>query len=663
MNKELGPNQLNVLVSNPAVNEEFSQKIRELDRRLQANGMSYRDWDTLNDRQHEIFSHDMFLDGECATSPEHYVKGAVESCGCPDTVEDLHHHSPVLMREIEKQQEMLPDMKVKIGESLSFLNEMIDEELSALLEQPDSQRFPRPVASKGGGTEFARGVPRPAGPKFTQPKEETPAQKARRETRELNKAKKAADDALAARLTTLEKMAKAAASDKNKGDKYELNVLKLLLGDDPFHTLLSARDVVAGSTAAADAAIAIDGEPYNVELKLGANDQMGSGNVKGVFELTPKGDESGKQSWKPSEGLPNRAFADFLLTYSKTQLPDDMKKVRDALRNFDYPASAEDTRLVQNTQENFPDQDPRLIDDKFYFRKKSGMPFNGPKLKDGEVKPGKAILLADQDYKKSALQKFQKAGTATYPGFATTAAWNAAGSQVEFATDIRRLGDRFGSDPIKTASDFIEERYLKKNVHYIQIGPTKSGKDPKGLYLLGDEDPAGIKKYGLPNFEIGPEVDMELRLGTFGSGPSYDNAITLINGMTNLSDPERDYLLAQPVGFYVSYMLRASARIAEKGAALKQSPMTLDTKEGVMELVGKLCDDGRTTGVPALTPEGKTVNAEAISYCALKKSGFPEQIDYLARKALDKQKPSPVALGPAGDGSNQLPGPFNRDEE
>ena len=142
MNKELGPNQLNVLVSNPAVNEEFSQKIRELDRRLQANGMSYRDWDTLNDRQHEIFSHDMFLDGECATSPEHYVKGAVNSCGCPDTEEDLHHHSPVLMREIEKQQEMLPDMTVKISESLGFLNEMIDQQVDKLItEGPASAKI------------------------------------------------------------------------------------------------------------------------------------------------------------------------------------------------------------------------------------------------------------------------------------------------------------------------------------------------------------------------------------------------------------------------------------------------------------------------------------------------------------------------------------------
>ena len=68
----------------------------------------------------------MFLDGDCATSVKDYVMGAVDSCWCPDVVEDLEHHSPVLMREIEKQQDMLPDMKVKIGESLNNLNDTID---------------------------------------------------------------------------------------------------------------------------------------------------------------------------------------------------------------------------------------------------------------------------------------------------------------------------------------------------------------------------------------------------------------------------------------------------------------------------------------------------------------------------------------------------------
>ena len=143
MYKELRPEQIDILVGSPAVNDEFSKKIRELDRRLQANGMSYRDWDILNDRQHDIFSNDMFLDGECATSVKDYVMGAVDSCWCPDVVEDLEHHSPVLMREIEKQQDMLPDMTVKIGESLNNLNETIDLLLeNIILSEQDEEELP-----------------------------------------------------------------------------------------------------------------------------------------------------------------------------------------------------------------------------------------------------------------------------------------------------------------------------------------------------------------------------------------------------------------------------------------------------------------------------------------------------------------------------------------
>ena len=139
MHKQLQPQQINYLVSNGAVNNEFSKKVGELDRRLKANGMDYRQWDTLNDRQHDIFSDNLFLTGDCAGSVDDYVKGAVESCGCPDTEEELHHHSPVLMREIEKQQEMLPDMKVKIGERLENLNDFVDLVIEAVIVEAAEQ--------------------------------------------------------------------------------------------------------------------------------------------------------------------------------------------------------------------------------------------------------------------------------------------------------------------------------------------------------------------------------------------------------------------------------------------------------------------------------------------------------------------------------------------
>ena len=137
----LKPQQVDLVIASGPVRDEFAQKVKELDRRLKMNGMDYRQWDTLTDHQHGIFTDNLFLDGECATSPEDYVRGAVSSCGCPDVVEDLHHHSPVLMREIEKQQEMAPNMTVKISEALQSLNEFIDFQVDKIkLSESKTQR-------------------------------------------------------------------------------------------------------------------------------------------------------------------------------------------------------------------------------------------------------------------------------------------------------------------------------------------------------------------------------------------------------------------------------------------------------------------------------------------------------------------------------------------
>tara|TARA_B100000212_G_C27324717_1_gene511855 strand:- start:146 stop:532 length:387 start_codon:yes stop_codon:yes gene_type:complete len=96
--------RIEVLRGSPAINDEFARKVKELDRRLQMNGMKYVNWDSLNDRQQDIFSHDLFLDGSCASNVNEYVMGAVDSCWCPDVVEDLHHHSPALMKAIEEEE-------------------------------------------------------------------------------------------------------------------------------------------------------------------------------------------------------------------------------------------------------------------------------------------------------------------------------------------------------------------------------------------------------------------------------------------------------------------------------------------------------------------------------------------------------------------------------
>jgi len=139
MPKELRPEAINTLVGTPAVNDEFVNKVRELDRRLQLNGMYYRNWDGLNDRQQDIFTKNLFLDGESASSVSSYVGSAVSSCACADTLEDLHHHSPILIREIEKQQELAPDVTVKIGESIGVLDQAIDLLLEQLLGESQDE--------------------------------------------------------------------------------------------------------------------------------------------------------------------------------------------------------------------------------------------------------------------------------------------------------------------------------------------------------------------------------------------------------------------------------------------------------------------------------------------------------------------------------------------
>ena len=133
---------LDYVASVPAVNNEFADKVKELDHRLQKNGLAYKNWDTMTDHQQEIFSQSLFLDGQCANSVQDYVRGAAHSCE-PCAVEELHHHSPALMRAIDEEKEKLPDMKVKIGESLNIFNGLIDVVLEQILfeEESEDQRY------------------------------------------------------------------------------------------------------------------------------------------------------------------------------------------------------------------------------------------------------------------------------------------------------------------------------------------------------------------------------------------------------------------------------------------------------------------------------------------------------------------------------------------
>ena len=255
MHQDLRPAQIEILVGSPAVNDEFSNKIKELDRRLRVNGMSYKDWEILNDRQHDIFSHDMFLDGECATSIKHYVMGAVDSCWCPDVVDDLEHHSPVLMREIKKQQEMLPDMKIKIGEGLEPLNNFIDNLL----------------------LEFIGAGPLGSGGSIT--------------SRQYKAMLNVYD------ILNPVEYEKA----KNKGCEYESDVIQSMNEFTVLTTQEQGFGFEAGETTAGacddasgpDADFYVDGKLYNLEVKLNAKAPMGSTSVK-IWPLRPSGGGEGK---------------------------------------------------------------------------------------------------------------------------------------------------------------------------------------------------------------------------------------------------------------------------------------------------------------------------------------------------------------------------------
>ena len=125
------------ILGSSAVNGEFGEKIKELDRRLKMNGMSYPGYESMTDRQQEILTQGLFLEPESAIDIERYVITAVDNCGCEDVKEDLYHHSPVLMKEIDTEKEKLPNLKIKIGESLGGLDQAIDLLLEQILREQE----------------------------------------------------------------------------------------------------------------------------------------------------------------------------------------------------------------------------------------------------------------------------------------------------------------------------------------------------------------------------------------------------------------------------------------------------------------------------------------------------------------------------------------------
>ena len=118
------------LSSDPEISQEFSEKVGELNRRLSLNDLSYDNWDTLNDRQHDAFVTDLFVDGDSAMNLESYVENGYHNCGCPDVADDLHTHSPVLMRKIQGAKASVGHLGDGTSQTPvqfeSMLNEMID---------------------------------------------------------------------------------------------------------------------------------------------------------------------------------------------------------------------------------------------------------------------------------------------------------------------------------------------------------------------------------------------------------------------------------------------------------------------------------------------------------------------------------------------------------
>ena len=131
---KLPHDRLAILHGAPGVHDEFSQKVKELDRRLQLNGLSYQVWDTLNDRQHDIFSHDLFLDGACAQDVKIYVDGALLVADSPDIQEELHHHSPHLMKAIDAERSHQEHRAQK-----GSVNGVIDSVYDTLVRDPSPQ--------------------------------------------------------------------------------------------------------------------------------------------------------------------------------------------------------------------------------------------------------------------------------------------------------------------------------------------------------------------------------------------------------------------------------------------------------------------------------------------------------------------------------------------
>jgi hypothetical protein len=397
MHGKLKPNQIDLLIGSGPVRDEFSQKTKELDRRLKMNGMNYQQWDTLTDHQQEIFIDNLFLTGECASSPEHYVQGALNSCGCPDTAEDLHHHSPVLMREIEIQKEALPDMTVKISESLGFLNELIDQQVNHLLTES------------------------------------------------------------------------GLLLESNKGCDYEKDVLEAMRAAPPEAVQLGFKPgtIEAGAcddSTGPDGDFFIDGERYELEIKLDELAQMGGTSVRYYPE---RSSPEKRFEFVPPKN-PDKDISDVIKDAVLLHLVRTEKDVwRPFVENLITPELKASSKWVGN-----PDKTAAPFVSTYEQWQKAFL--GGRKVTPGDYKKDKngEIVLDDNG------DPVLKTATST----------------------VNMTGDK----AVRVTAAAIHELYARKGIYYIQIGGL-------GLFHL-QSDPANL---GVP--QLSQEVNFEIRPGKSGS--------------------------------------------------------------------------------------------------------------------------------------------------